>query len=313
MRYKIFPYEPTAIFAADTHVRSTIPKCRTDNYLLAQEKKLLFLFGAGMFYNVPIIIAGDFSDTAEMSNWLVTQLFIMLRQENAPYVGMVPGQHDLPNHRLSQWKRSGAASLHFGLPNFEIYTTKFGRFPSPKFSCCFFPYDTTLENWMPPFNDHHHICIAHKMVIENKKLWPGQVVRDAKWYLKKHKFYNVIVTGDNHLPFVVKYKRRLLVNPGSMMRMKADQMDHRPRAYLWFSYSNHVEPLYFPIEKGVVSDKHILDETERKYRVKAYVARLKKRQDFGLSFKENMKTFIRENKLFRRSRSLRNKIWSHVK
>jgi hypothetical protein len=52
--------EPIAIITADIHLRDTQPKCRKDNFFLAQEKKIEWLFRVqGELKHIPILDAGD--------------------------------------------------------------------------------------------------------------------------------------------------------------------------------------------------------------------------------------------------------------
>ena len=115
--------------------------------------------------------------------------------------------------------------------------------------------------------------------------------------LKKLPMFDLIVTGHNHQSFTVEYEERLLVNPGSLLRMSADQIDHRPRVYLWYARTNTIAEMFPDIEKEVVSREHIIRSQERDERIETFVAQLKKDVEIGFSFEKNLETFLRKNKV----------------
>ena len=103
------------------------------------------------------------------------------------------------------------------------------------------------------------------------------------------------MTGDNHKSFVQEYEDRLLVNPGSLMRMDADQIEHKPRVYLWYSETNTVEVVYIPIKDNVISRKHLDVVEQRNKRIDAYVSRLNNKWEVTMSFEKNLEVFEKEN------------------
>ena len=72
---------------------------------------------------------------------------------------------------------------------------------------------------------------------------------------------------------MVKYKDRLLVNPGSITRQTADQAEHKPRVYLWFAETNSVTAEYLPIKTDVITKEHLEIKAERDMRMEAFISR----------------------------------------
>ena len=99
------------------------------------------------------------------------------------------------------------------------------------------------------------------------------------------------------MPFVEEYEGRLLVNPGSMMRITAKQIDHKPRVYLWYADTNTVTPVYLPIEEGVISREHIDKVQDRDERIHAFISKLNEDWKAEMSFEENLKAFFNVNKV----------------
>jgi hypothetical protein len=295
--------QASAIFAGDIHIRATIPECRTDNFLFAQEKKWKWVIGLAKKHECPIIIAGDLGENAQWPNWLLEWFITVSRRVR---IIVVPGQHDLPNHRLDLWKKSAIGVLHAGeaievcLEPIIIKDT-FGLFP--------FPFDMPLKNHTSKGSPN--VAVAHMMVIEDKPLWPGQEAPRGHALLKEFNSFDTIVTGDNHNRFVHQDMDdgRLLINCGSFTRHKADQIDHEPHVYLYYAESNHIKEMPIPIEPDVVSRIHIDRKEHRDQRVEAFITHLHDDYEIGLDFEQNLEDFFRRN---RTRKEIKQKVWEFV-
>ena len=285
---------PDAILAADLHIRADTPQCRTDDFTAAMWKKLQFINDLANEHNIPILIAGDLGHRSQWPNWLLEKFMSIISDIE---IIAIAGQHDLPGHNLEAIPQSG-----FGVLKRAGYILSFSKI-IPHID--FFPFGTGIEKSI--YNKNKLIiAMTHQMVIEDKPYWPGQVASSAKLLLKKFPDYKLILSGDNHQPFVVEYEGRLLVNPGSMMRTTADQIDHRPRVYLWEANSNSVEAVYLPIEQDVIDRSHIDTKKEKDARIEAYTTRLSERYEVGLSYEENLKAYFEEN---RTRQPIKDRIW----
>jgi DNA repair exonuclease SbcCD nuclease subunit len=298
----------SAILTSDWHIRGDRPICRTDFFLGALWKKIEFIFRLSQQYDCPILLAGDLGHRSQWPNPLIEN-FISLINKYEARIFAIPGQHDLPNHSLKRYKESAIGILSedgsINLLGIEFHFPLKGL----EFNLLSFPYgipikDLELDNY--DFPDEPFVAMSHQMVVEDKPLFPDQRnFSKGRQLLKKYPEYNLILTGDNHLPFTVKHKGRLLVNPGSIMRTRADQINHKPRVYLWDADTNKVEFVYLPIEQGVISRDHI-DERERKERSSEYVKKLKLGFKLGLNFEKNMEKHLSKT----RTRSqVRERIW----
>ena len=284
---------PDCILTSDWHIRADTPQCRTDAFTEAMWKKVQFICDIANEHDIPILLAGDIGHRSQWPNWLIEKFMSITPDVE---IIAIAGQHDLPGHNLEAIPQSGfgvlmrAGYIREGYPDSYIQT---------------FPFGTEIK---PPFDDGWkvNVAITHQMVIEDKPYWPGQVASSAKSLLKKFPDYKLILSGDNHKAFVVEHEGRLLVNPGSMMRSTADQIDHRPRVYLWESKTNSVEAVYLPIEQGVIDRSHIDTKKEKDARIEAYTTRLSERYEVGLSYEENLKAYFEEN---RTRQPIQDRIW----
>ena len=231
-------------------------------------------------HGCPVLHGGDLFHHWKPSPRLLSETMIFLPKD----FRTVYGQHDLPQHNLKEQYRSGIYALEVAGKLEVLSGTHWGQDPSAS--------GTVRRNGVK-----RNILVWHKMVWQGKRLWPGQKDPSSIAILKKYPEYDLILTGDNHKPFVEELDGRLLVNPGSLMRQSADQIDYRPRIYLYDAESNTVVPEYLPIEKDAVSRLHLEEKFEREDRIEAFISKLQGEWDAGLSFETNLKRFYDANKV----------------
>jgi len=277
-----------AILTADWHIRPDKPICRTDNFLDAMERKIDFIFALTKEHNCPILEAGDIGHKPQWPNWLLEWFISKIDEQK---IICIPGQHDLPNHRIDLFEKSGMGVLHAANAIKTIFEPiliddTFGIFP--------FPYGKEIEPHKSKGSPA--IAMTHQMVIENKPLWPGQEAPKGSALLKKHPEYNLILSGDNHNSFTIEHEGMLLVNPGSMMRTNADQESHKPRVYLWWAETNTIEAVYLPIEQGVISRTHIEVAKDRENRNQAFIQRVNSLEGVEIDYEDNLAIYFKKYK-----------------
>lgn len=302
--------KPSAIIIADIHIRETVPQARIDDYWEAQAHKIAFIANLQLEHNhIPVLDAGDIIHREEdaskrkpPSPWLLTWCI-----ENFPYIITVPGNHDIPSRNLKLLYKSGvrtleaAGRLHILTDDEEVV--------GDDFNVRGFPWGTEIKNLNPKTMGRKYVALAHTFVYHKEKPHPDIQASSALSLLKKYTSYDLIVTGHNHQSFAVEHQGRWLVNPGSMMRMYADQGAHKPRVYLWYAETNEVEPVYLPIEKGVISRKHIEVKQEKDERMIALVSRFKSNYETVLSFEKNAEKFFANNRV---RRSVEDMVWEAI-
>lgn len=307
--------KPDAILCADLHFRPTVPVCRTDDFIVAMWAKLDFILTVSVEHEIPILCAGDVGHKPQWPNWLLAEFIHRVRDHWAvPMIFAVPGQHDLPNHDIDQWKHSGIGVLdRSGVV--EMMGTDLKMKPRTIKEGTIFPFcfgtkvgHIKREDYQGP-----SIAMTHALVTSGEK---GDILEtiylEDQYYrgptlLKDFPEYDLILTGDNHKPFVLEREGRILVNPGSMMRTATDQIDHKPRIYLWYAKERRVEPIYLPIKQGVIDRTHIDLSEEKDERIDAYVARLSEEVEIGLSFEGNLESYFRANRV---RKPVQDRVWS---
>lgn len=286
-----------AILTADIHLTETTPISRTDNYIEAQDRKLAFLKQLETQYDCPVIDAGDIFDYWKASPWLIARAYKNLPSE----IYTIPGNHDLPEHSMQQYEKSALHVLEVALAIRRLSKTPYDRHD---FTIAGFAYGEKLEDV------NADIVVIHDLVYEGNPPWPNAVGYQPKDLFKIFTKPRLILTGHYHMALVAKSKDgRLVVNPGSMMRMTIVQKDYKPRCYLYNFDDNEVEPVYFPIEEEVFDDRHIVEPKEKEERLSAFIEKLNMEWDLRLSFRANLETFFKKNKVNRKVEEL---IWQSL-
>jgi DNA repair exonuclease SbcCD nuclease subunit len=270
--------QPDAILTADWHLREDTPVCRTDDYWKEQWMKVQFIRDKQRKYDCPVIHAGDL-----FHHWKPSPYLLSTTIDNLPkHFRTVLGNHDLPQHSLELVEKCGVHTLYkAGALNILIGVHWTG-----------FPNE---QNYYQIEN--RKVLTWHTMTYTDKEPYPNCPDPPAIKLLKKYPEYDLIVTGDNHETFVEEYQGRLLVNPGSLMRMTAVQIEHRPCVFLWYAETNTVEPVYLPIEDGVISREHITKQEQRSDRIDAFISRLDGNWKAATSFEENLTRFEKANQI----------------
>lgn len=278
---------------SDTHLRDDIPVCRTDNYLEAQKVKLRHMREWWFTNGRPIVLHGG----DVFHRWKTSPEIISLALNYFPKISLaVAGQHDLPKHQMDFIEKSSIYSLHAAGKIKDILNSTLNN-EQNIFGFCYGEDTKKIE-----FNSNEHpsILLLHKLVTRQNGDLPIPTTT-AKEIFKKYPWANLIVVGDNHKTFVVEYKSRLLISPGSMMRMSADQAKHSPCFFEVqmaidsnvLNYKQH----FLPIKDDVISREHITSIKMRNKRVEAFVSHLKKKIDVSLSFEDNLKRYLHKNKV----------------
>lgn len=266
------------INTADLHCTLNRPRCRVDDdWMLAQGNVLRFILGKAREYECPLVINGDIFDTSvsgvELVNWL---LGIFLEYPDV-LVYAIPGNHDLPYHNLENIDRSAYGVLQ-----------KSGLI---KTDANMFPFGTdTVETVLGM-----ETVFIHRLVMEKdpgfrmgNMITAGDLLSqytDAKW----------IFTGDNHEGFAFVKDGRYVINPGSPMRLSADQKDYTPRIYFVDTDTELFEEIEVPDPVDMVVTDYLQKDKDRDQRIQEFVGKMKNTspgqgiEGIGYSFEDNLK------------------------
>lgn len=283
----------SAIILADIHFREKCPQCREpEEFFLAQKNKLGRITEVWNAHsNPPILVAGDVFD-----EWRGSPALLRMVLEHMPEFIAVPGQHDLPQHRLDGLDRSSlgvleAAGVATVLGPGQVWRTS-NR--SAEFSVTGFPWGSAPGAAPVGRPAERKIALAHRFTYRGRAPWPGCEDPTTSALLRKFPGYDLVVCGDNHKPSktVTRSGRTLLV-PGSMMRTTAAQQQYRPAMWLYTASDNSVVPEYFDVDPGAVSKEHLVAARTKEDRTSMFIRSLDGEQEAALSFESNMDRALR--------------------
>ena len=282
-----------AILTADIHLRDTTPVCRTDDYWLAQWGKIRFLRELQNAHHCPILDAGDLMDTWKASAYLLNHAI----QKLPGHIITIPGNHEMPSHNMALLEKSGLAVLQSAGkvtildPDHSITNIGIGE----DITVVGFGYGQPIRSFTPSISSRRTVLLVHDMFYASpgtvNPYAPGGI---ASKLIDKMKV-DLVVSGHNHQPFVLNNGKSLWVNPGSLMRMDADQIDYKPRVYLWFADDNTIEEVPVPIQTGVISCEHLDKKEEKDQRMEAFVRRMRDDYDISLSYERNLESHFKAN------------------
>lgn len=280
------------LFTADLHLREDRPVCRRDDYWSAQWEKIAFLRKYQEEHGCPIYDAGDLFD-----RWKPSPYLLHMAIENLPRLKTVAGNHDLPNGNVQLLNKSGigvlasAGTVEVGTRTYreEGYTVHMVNFGEESLI-------SELELSKSPVKN---VLVLHTTCWQGELPYPGadrEGGGEAKRLLKKYSDFDLIVTGHNHQSFVERCRGRILINPGSMMKMTVDQIDHKPSCYLWHVQYNKVKRLEYPVDADSAIDSlHLRSKRESANRIEAFISKLDGSVELGLSFEKNLERFFCRN------------------
>ena len=94
-----------AILTADWHIRPDTPVCRTDDFFLAMSNKLDFILNLSKENDCPILLAGDIGKRPLNNGWPTWLIQWAIEKFKGSNIIAIPGQHDLPGHRIDLFKK----------------------------------------------------------------------------------------------------------------------------------------------------------------------------------------------------------------
>ena len=248
---------------------------------------------------LPIIFAGDLFD-----RWNVQPELINFALEHLPDdMISIPGQHDLPNHRLDQMHRSGYGVLaECGkIKDISGGSDPAGvHCPGGGFLAYGFAWGEEIR---PPMSPLVGLAVIHRYCWAPGKSYPGAPKESAySAFKKKLKGYHAAVFGDNHIGFQAVSGKCNIINTGTFIRRKSDERGYRPRfGVLYSDGSIKSKFLDTSIDRFFEKD----DEREEvPVNIVDFVKGLQALGEEGLNFKETVRRHIDKEDLDERTEEI---------
>jgi predicted phosphodiesterase len=271
------------LLTGDIHYTDKAPRTRTDDYLSELHRKIMVLKN----HNLTILQPGDLTDTPFLSYLTFRRLLSILQGIT---ILSVYGQHDL---RYRNKGNTPVDTLKDACSSFHIADAVPYELEKNVYL-----YGASFEEEIPKITtaSSYNILLIHRMISPIKSEdWHEE---EALPFLKKHKF-NLIISGDNHKSFEAKHNYKRLINCGSLMRSKIDQIDHKPCYYIFDTKTERLEKHFIPITDGdKVFDMNLKEEkAERNEDLEAFVSGLSKQKEMGLNIQNNLIAYMKKNKI----------------
>lgn len=225
------PYEPKrlAIATSDWHMRETLPANRKPGFTNQQLSKVDFIMSLCQKYDADLYNAGDIYNTARPPRHYTNRVQQVLARYPDVYHLACAGQHDQIYHSRNLADTSIQSLYSSGLihqvDSDRVRTVDWGGDIT-------FPIDILIA----------HFCVTEKPIeFIPYSLTAGQFMKKAR--------AQIMVTGDYHVAHYLERNGKLLVNPGSIVRMGIDSIKRKPSVYLIDTVKTQiVDQIFIPIE-----------------------------------------------------------------
>lgn len=276
------------LLTTDWHSTDSVPENRMDDYTTALINKINFIYNLSIEKKVDDILhAGDLCDNALLGYGFYSILFNLIRIKTAT----IYGQHDLKYRNKGNTPLDALNQTH---PLIHILTKE----PLLVDNCHI--YGASYGEKVPEIINKNmfNILVIHKMLLHTQEQSWQEGYDLGQMFLRNHNF-DLIVSGDNHQSFYCKEKNRYLFNCGSLMRSRIDQIEHKPRVYIFDTKKRTFEEIFIPITpwKKVFDLEKKKKKEEMDEQIKTFVSNLAKHKDVGLSFVDNLHGYLKRNKV----------------
>jgi predicted phosphodiesterase len=268
---------------ADTHFRKLKPRNRLDkDYLATQISKYKWVEQLALEHSAVIAHGGDVTDTWEQSDWVKQAIFeAMLPTDKIA----VWGQHDLRNHKF---RDNCSLSVLVASKHVLIAGKDPIRYEDEKVSFYGASWNEDVPEIVTP--DDFNVLLTHRMVVDNERLWEAQERFVTAQNFLTDTSFDLIVSGDNHQTFTYRSGSQTLINPGSLMRSKIDQINHKPCVFMFDTSNLTFEQFFIPCKppEVVLDLERVEDEKSRYEKLNDFTqALIEDREQSGLDFEEN--------------------------
>lgn len=283
---------PIAIAISDLHLSLTAPACRADKDWLKVQAHYLQQV-KDIAKDLPVLCAGDIFD-----RWNPPAELITFALQNLPE-GMiaVPGQHDLPNHRIEDVHRSGYGVLVEAEKIVDTSNVGAIRLRAPTICALVngFGWNQKITSPKETVDGLLNIALIHRYVWADDAKYPDAPEDANIHHLPGIADYDVVITGDNHRFFTARKGRCYIFNPGTFIRRKSDEIDHEPCVGIIYSDGTvKRKKLDTTIDKFHSDAEH---REEVALDMKRFIDGLEKLGEHGLDFREAVKNHLRKDEI----------------
>jgi DNA repair exonuclease SbcCD nuclease subunit len=269
------------IVTADWHLRSSVPRCRTETeeeWFNTQKRILEFIYS----FKEPVYIAGDIFHNYN-PGYKILGLFLSFALHNETHIMM--GNHDARCGVFGP--DSGYGVLQRIVDSNHPYLKSMKPFAWIDFGTTSIQGDEDLGVLFL-----HTLCFPN-----NSSAPPGANYVTARELSDAYDQFGTIIVGDNHTHFMYDKGGRLVLSPGCITRQAVDYKDKTPMLFRLQEEGLRWEEIAIPDDAELVNDNYILAEHEREDRYNHLVEALKLDGEVSFDFRSNVWDTVRKNDL----------------
>ena len=245
-------------------------------------------------HNCPVLVAGDLFDhwnePAELTNFIIKIL--------RPFDGdiyAIHGQHDTPFHRGQDLHRSA----FWTLVESEIvkYLTE-SEWLRGNLHVKGFSWGTPLTKNTEKEKDRVSVAVIHHYVWRDGHSHPGAKEEDHVENVRKQlQEFDVVVSGDNHSPFISNSKLPVMLNCGTFLRRKSDEIKYCPQVGLIHD-DGSVSPHYLDTSEDVfLRTSELAKIIKEGVDVSQFLEELNQLGDKAINFREAVEECLRSKEI----------------
>lgn len=231
-------------------------------------------------HQVPVLCAGDV-----FHYWKAEPELINFALRYLPKMVAIPGQHDLPYHRLDLIEQSAYQTL---VRANKITSIGPGfSYPSPDMWVYGFPWGVPVTPCERKGN-HLKVALVHAYTWIDGAGYHGASDEQKLTSLDLYRGYDVVIIGDNHKSWERRTKRQVFFNCGGFVRRNSDETNHRPRVGL-LTAGGDVRNHYLDTSKDVLLVGPRSDTPTTEGTLGGFLDRVKELDSKPLDFRERLK------------------------
>lgn len=294
------PDSTLAILCSDLHLSHKPPLIRDPKTWMEVQADALLQLGrlSRENNNAPIICAGDVFDHWDQPPSMIT--FCIERIPKNFYA--IPGQHDIPYHSYKDiFKSSYWTLVTAGVINHLDAFTVLKSGTGVQFLVTPFPWGHKLKGSSTPV-DKTVVTLA----VVHRYLWKkgyGYENAPVEEYVKNIpdkviNCYSSMVFGDNHQGFKYKVGETSIINTGTLLRRKKDELDYTPQVGILLADGTiKTHKLDCSKDKFVETSEVTKDSEWPELNLDELITDLKNIKDKGYDFVQSVKRFLKQNKI----------------
>jgi len=286
-----------AIITADWHLRDSRPRCRIDeDWFSFQMLMLSKIKDIAIEYDCPVICVGDiFNSNSDVSRELL--ISVAKWAEGLPKgLFLLAGNHDLLQHSIENLNKSAIGELLQARGVHELQNAYSSKL-------VFAPHFGQEGYKEQPIVFEHILCFPDKKLIPMQK----EGIMHPEAMLEKYKNAAYIFIGDYHRAFIystidktTKHKR-VVLNPGCLIRQAADLADYKPSVYFVDTENNKEKVIYLDDPNELVDDEYLIERDIKESRIAAFVEKIKSSEGITLDYVQNVLDRMEGNKVLKQA------------